>query len=98
MSRQLLSEEAIEQHLSALPGWAYASEARQLHRRYRFADYAGAFAFAARVSLLAEKRDHHPDLGLGYGYLEVRLTSHDAGGVTEKDAAMAEQIERIATA
>jgi 4a-hydroxytetrahydrobiopterin dehydratase len=67
-----------------------------LHRSFRFADFSAAFAFLTQVALHAEKVDHHPEFTSVWNRIEFRLTSHDVGGVTERDRALADQIDRLA--
>jgi 4a-hydroxytetrahydrobiopterin dehydratase len=68
-----------------------------LHRSFRFADFSEAFAFLTRVALHAEKVDHHPEFISRWNRVDFRLTSHDAGGVTERDRRLADEIDRLAT-
>ncbi len=70
-----------------LPGWRVERE--ELVGRWSFPDFGSALAAAVRVGTLAERADHHPDITLGWGRLEVRLTSHDAGGLTARDVDLA---------
>ena len=65
-------------------------------RTYRFQDFSEAFAFLTRVALHAEKVDHHPEFTSVWNRVDFRLTSHDAGGVTDRDLALAEAIGRLA--
>lgn len=67
-----------------------------LHRSFRFADFSAAFGFLTRVALHAEKVDHHPEFTSVWNRVDFRLTSHDAGGVTDRDRALAEVIDRLA--
>jgi 4a-hydroxytetrahydrobiopterin dehydratase len=67
-----------------------------LHRTYRFEDFSTAFAFLTRVALHAEKVGHHPEFTSVWNRVDFRLTSHDAGGVTDRDHALAAEIDRIA--
>ncbi|UWQ21628.1 4a-hydroxytetrahydrobiopterin dehydratase [Jannaschia sp. W003] len=69
-----------------------------LEREWRFRDFAEAWGFMSRVALLAEKANHHPDWSNSYGTVRVRLTSHDVGGVTERDRRLAEGIGRMVQA
>ena len=69
-----------------------------LHRSFRFADFSAAFAFLTRVALHAETVDHHPEFTSVWNRVDFRLTSHDTGGVTERDRALAEAIDRLAKA
>ena len=86
----------IEAALRELPGWS-VEDGRAIHRRYRFRNFADAFDFTARIAALAEAADHHPDLGLGWGYVTVRLQTHTIGGLGRKDLALAAQIEAAMT-
>ena len=83
--------------LKSLPDWRVADDARPaLTRTLRFADFNAAFGFMTRVALTADKMDHHPDWSNVYDRVEVLLTTHDAGGVTDKDVALARFIDRAA--
>ncbi len=86
-----LVDAEIELALAALPGWNRDGEAIQRH--YKFADFAHAFAFMARVALLAEKADHHPEWSNVYNRVDIRLTTHDAGGLTQRDIDLAHAID-----
>lgn len=86
-----LTDEQIDAALTDLPGWTRVGEG--LDRTYRFADFVAAFAWMTRVALLAEKADHHPEWSNVYNSVEVRLTTHDAGGITVKDIALAKAID-----
>nr|WP_314446030.1 4a-hydroxytetrahydrobiopterin dehydratase [uncultured Sphingomonas sp.] len=67
-----------------------------LHRSFKFADFGTAWGFLTRVALHAEKVDHHPEFTSRWNRIDFRLTSHDAGGVTDRDHQLAEEIDRIA--
>lgn len=75
-----------------LPGWKVEGE--ELLGDWRYSDFAGALAAAVLVGALAQSADHHPELRVSYGRLEVRLTTHKADGLTEKDVTLATQIQR----
>lgn len=79
-------------------GWARSADGKALEKSYRFADFSAAFAFLTRVALHAEKADHHPEFTNVWNRVDFRLTSHDSGGVTERDLALAEAIDRLAIA
>jgi len=74
-----------------LPGWHVEGE--EIVAAWRFADFAAALAATVRVGALAERADHHPDLTLSWGRLAVRLTTHSAGRLTEKDLDLALAIQ-----
>ena len=79
-------------------GWTRSDDGKALERTYRFKDFAEAFAFLTRVAAHAEAVDHHPEFTNVWNRVDFRLTSHDAGGVTERDVALAEAIDRLAQA
>ncbi|MGI4876510.1 MAG: 4a-hydroxytetrahydrobiopterin dehydratase [Janthinobacterium lividum] len=87
----LLSDAEITTALEALPGWTRDGD--HIVRKYRFADFVSAFAFMTRVALLAERADHHPEWSNVYDRVEVRLSTHDAGGLTVRDIALATAID-----
>jgi 4a-hydroxytetrahydrobiopterin dehydratase len=82
--------------LAGLPEWRDAPGRDAIARRFDFANFNEAFAFMTRVALLAEKMDHHPEWANVYNKVEVTLATHDAGGVTEKDIAMAKAMDGYA--
>ena len=92
----VLSEHQRDAGLAELEGWAYDSVGNAIARRFVFADFSAAFGFMARVALAAEKADHHPDWSNVWNRVDVRLSTHDAGGVTAKDIALAKAIDAIA--
>ena len=86
---QKLTPERARELLSGLPEWQLDEARGAIRRRFVFADFAQAFAFMTQVALAAEKRDHHPEWSNVYNRVEVVLTTHDAGGLTEKDIDLA---------
>ena len=89
-----LSPEEITAHLQELPGWAIYDNA--IGRDFQFADFNEAFAFLTRIAMLSEKMDHHANWSGVYNKVSIRLSIHDAGGVTQKDIKMAEAIAKYA--
>jgi 4a-hydroxytetrahydrobiopterin dehydratase len=81
--------------LARLPRWK--ARRGMLRREFVFADFSEAFAFMTRVALLAEKADHHPDWSNSWNKVVIELTSHDAGGLTQRDLDLALAIERALT-
>jgi len=77
-------------------GWSLEDGGKALTRTYKFADFSEAFGFLSRVALHAEKVDHHPEFTNVWNRVDFRLTSHDAGGVTDRDSKLAEAINRLA--
>ncbi len=90
-----LKDEDLRAGLERLPLWT-AREGR-LRREFAFADFSAAFAFMTRVALLAEKADHHPDWSNSWNKVVIELTSHDAGGLTQRDLDLALAIESLLT-
>ena len=84
--------------MDAPEGWTTEPAGKALVRTFRFKDFSEAFAFLTRVALHAEKVDHHPEFTSVWNRVDFRLTSHDAGGVTERDRKLAESINAIAGA
>lgn len=94
MSQTLSPAETV----AALPGWTVAPGDRPaINRALKFPDFSTAFAFMTRVALKAETMDHHPEWSNVYNRVEVLLTTHDAGGVTELDVTLARFIDAAAT-
>lgn len=77
-------------------GWALDEDGRALLRTYKFADFSEAFGFLTQVALHAEKVDHHPEFTSVWNRVDFRLSSHDAGGLTQRDLDLAKAISRIA--
>jgi 4a-hydroxytetrahydrobiopterin dehydratase len=82
--------------LRDLPTWQPSPDGRSIRRTLRFDGFGAAFAFMTRVAFEAERRDHHPDWRNVYDRVEVELTTHDAGGLTERDIALAHFIDDLA--
>ena len=89
-----LDDEAIAHWCASTKGWSHDGGA--LRKQFRFADYPSTLAFVMRLGFAAEKRDHHPDLLVNWGRVEVRWSTHDAGGVTSLDLEMAASSDEIA--
>lgn len=89
-----LSESEIQQALDGLDGWENRDGA--LQRQFTFPTFQDAIAFVNRVATLAEQADHHPDIIINYNRVGIALSSHDAGGVTDRDTALAPRIEAVA--
>ena len=90
-----LSVKERETGLKRLNGWVYDEAANAIGHVFKFKDFSEAFAFMARVALAAEKAGHHPDWSNSYNSVTIRLTTHDAGGLSAKDVALAQAIDKI---
>ena len=96
MSREKLSPQAVDEALKELDGWIVADGGAAIVRTFDFRNFSEAFGFMTRVALAAEKMDHHPDWSNVYKTVEVKLSTHDSGGVTELDVKLARQMNRFA--
>lgn len=94
MRYQAVSGQELAVSLEALPGWQL--DDGKLRKEFQFADFQQAFAFMTRCALLAEKLNHHPEWFNVYNRVDVRLTTHDAGGITNLDIEMAAAMNRFA--
>lgn len=91
-----LTDEQIQMRLKDLPGWRVENDA--LCRDYRFADFSKAFGYMASCALVAEKLNHHPNWSNVYGQVNMRLSTHDVGGITALDFELAMACEERAKA
>ena len=91
-----LSDEERADALDALPDWDYDEARDAISRSFTFKDFSEAFAFMTRVALYAEKHDHHPEWSNVWNRVDIVLMTHDAGGLSARDVAMAEAIEGLA--
>ncbi|MBX3560962.1 MAG: 4a-hydroxytetrahydrobiopterin dehydratase [Sphingomonas sp.] len=93
----VLSAAARDAALAELTGWSYDARRNGIVRSLKFPDFGAAFGFMARVALEAEKADHHPEWSNVWNKVDILLTTHSDGGVTEKDVALAKRIDAIAS-
>jgi 4a-hydroxytetrahydrobiopterin dehydratase len=90
----LLNENEITQHIKAVNNWRFSEN--QIGKEFKFKDFKEALSFINKVGEFAEDMNHHPDILLhSYNKVKITLSSHDAGGVTEKDFKLAKKIESI---
>ncbi|MDB5375316.1 MAG: putative pterin-4-alpha-carbinolamine dehydratase [Belnapia sp.] len=80
---------------TALPGWAMAEGRDAIRRRFEFADFSAAWGFMARVALLAEAQDHHPEWSNVWNRVDILLSTHDAGGLSQRDVRLARSIDKL---
>jgi 4a-hydroxytetrahydrobiopterin dehydratase len=85
-----------EKLVQRVPGWTLAQGRDALQRTFKFKDFIEAFGFMARCALVAEKMNHHPEWTNVWNRVDITLTTHDAGGLTERDIKLAEAMDRIA--
>ena len=94
---QKIDPQTTSKHLEALEGWSMTSNRDAIERTFKFKDFAAAWNFMSHVAKLAEDMDHHPEWFNVYNKVEITLTTHEAGGVTERDIKMATEINKLTT-
>jgi len=87
----LLSDDQVRERLAQLSGWE--RDGAQIRKTYRFASFGESMAFANRVAAAADALDHHPDMLIQYSQVTLSVSSHDAGGLTERDFRLARRID-----
>ena len=90
---EALTKETINKHLQSITDWSFIDNA--IEKKWVFKDFKQALGFMVQVGLLAEKKNHHPELFNVYNKITIRLNTHDAKGVTEKDFDMAKAINEL---
>mgnify|MGYP000064715599 CR=1 FL=1 len=96
MKPTALDTAAVAERLKGLPLWTLEAGGRAISRSLRFADFSAAFGFMTRAALAAEKADHHPEWSNVWNRVDIRLTTHDAGGLTTRDFDLAAVIDAAA--
>lgn len=91
-----LAGKARTQALASIKGWKKVRGRDAIQKGFRFADFNEAWGFMTRVAMAAEKADHHPEWFNVYNRVEIVLSTHDAGGLSEKDVALAKIIDSVA--
>lgn len=90
-----LSTEDRDRLLADHPAWELTREGKAIQRTFQFDDFSEAWGFMSRVALLADSQDHHPEWFNVYAKVEITLTTHDAGGLSSRDASMARAIDAL---
>jgi 4a-hydroxytetrahydrobiopterin dehydratase len=90
-----LTREEAETHRRQTPEWQLLHDPQRIERRFKFTDFAEAFAFVSKAADLAEQEGHHPDITVGWGYASVLLYTHKIKGLHENDFIMAAKLDRI---
>ena len=93
MKREILNLDELSVALNNLDGWSV--DGKIIKKRWTFENFAAALVFVNKVGALAEAADHHPDITFGWGYADIALTTHDRGGITDVDVALAAKIDQI---
>lgn len=94
MKKEKLSKEIIDKQLQlSLPHWEVKE--KTIHQTIKFKDFVAAFSFMTKVAIVAEKMNHHPEWSNVYNTVDITLTTHDSGGITDLDLALAKKIEAL---
>ena len=91
-----LPDDTVRERLTTLPDWERVGD--EIVKTFRFASFPDAISFVGRVADLAEAANHHPDIDIRYSRVRIALTTHDAGGITDQDFALAAESERVSEA
>ncbi|MCO6386756.1 4a-hydroxytetrahydrobiopterin dehydratase [Aliihoeflea sp. 40Bstr573] len=95
MEGDALSETQVTAALEALPDWTRDADGKGISRSFRFKTFSQAFGFMTRCALAAEKADHHPEWSNVYNRVDVRLTSHDVDGLSQRDVDLAKRFDKM---
>ena len=93
MKREILSPDELSTAIKTITDWTV--DGKMLKKRLKFENFAAALEFVNCVGALAEAADHHPDITFGWGYADIALTTHDRGGITDTDLALAAKIDQV---
>lgn len=96
MKYEKLDRAAINENLAELGGWALAADGLSISKTFKFGNFVEAFGFMTEAALAAEKFNHHPEWFNVYSRVEVKLTTHDVGGLTDHDVKLAKAMEKAA--
>lgn len=90
-----LSDKEIRESLEDVTSWEYDKSSSSIYKMFTLQDFATGLDLVNDIGVIAEKSNHHPDITLGWGYVKVVLTTHSEGGVTDKDIAFAQEVDKI---
>ena len=90
-----LTDQQRAEALATVPDWRLSDDASGISRHMRFTDFVEAFGFMSKVALLAERADHHPEWSNVYNRVDIRLTTHDANGLSARDISLAQEIDAL---
>ncbi len=96
MTTDKLAPDALDDALAGLDGWSVAANGTAIAKTFGFGGFGDAMRFVNRVAGAAEAKNHHPDIEIGYDEVTVRLSTHSAGGVTDRDLDLARAVEEAA--
>ncbi|MBT0960358.1 4a-hydroxytetrahydrobiopterin dehydratase [Denitromonas iodatirespirans] len=95
MNSKRLTDNVLAQNLAGLDGWQLNDDSTAISRSFRFRDFNAAFGFMSRIALMAERLDHHPEWSNVYNRVDITLSTHDVGGLSEKDMVLARFINEL---
>jgi 4a-hydroxytetrahydrobiopterin dehydratase len=90
----LMTEAAVKAELKTIKGWRF-HDGKELHKEFTHKNFVGSMAFVTSVALVSERANHHPDILICWSKVSLTLSTHSEGGVTEKDIALAKEINKI---
>ncbi|MBL4613627.1 MAG: 4a-hydroxytetrahydrobiopterin dehydratase [Magnetovibrio sp.] len=90
-----LNASDVSAHLKQVDGWALSTDQKAIEKKFSFKNFPDAFAFMTRVAFTCEKINHHPDWSNTYNRVDVRLSTHDADGLTERDFTLAQAMDKV---
>jgi 4a-hydroxytetrahydrobiopterin dehydratase len=93
---EIMTQSDIEAQLQALEGWTLSDDGKSIAKTFTFKNFNQAFGFMSRAAMAAEKMDHHPDWSNSYNTVNVTLSTHDKGGITENDLKLAKKMNTFA--
>ena len=96
MKYEKLERAAIDENMAGLGGWTLADDGLSISKTFKFRNFVEAFGFMTEAALAAEKFNHHPEWFNVYSRIDVKLSTHDAGGLTEQDFRLAKEMEKAA--
>jgi 4a-hydroxytetrahydrobiopterin dehydratase len=96
MKYEKLERAAIDENMAGLGGWTLAGDGLSISKTFKFRNFVEAFGFMTEAALAAEKFNHHPEWFNVYSRIDVKLSTHDAGGLTEQDFRLAKEMEKAA--
>lgn len=91
-----IDPQSVDKYMEAIPHWTCNDEKSAINRKFRFNDFSWAFAFMTQIAIEAEKMNHHPEWFNVYNRVEITLNTHDVGGLSALDFALARRIDEIA--
>ncbi|WP_026480265.1 4a-hydroxytetrahydrobiopterin dehydratase [Ahrensia sp. 13_GOM-1096m] len=96
MAKPTLNQDELNTALAELEGWELSGDGKSISKKFKFSNFVNAFGFMTKMAIVAEKMNHHPEWFNVYNRVEVTLTTHDSGGITELDVKLAARMNKAA--